>query len=122
MAPAFKVIYGITEALRAAANNTVAETLLVNEPNKWERFGEAVGAIWTTQCFVCGGHGHEEISCGTRAELDVAARANGVSWEWGAIKGALYYEDWMVLNPVRASARSSRAAARSRSRHRPHHR
>ena len=122
MAPGFKVIFGITRALQRGANNTVAENLLVNEPTRWERFGEAVGAIWTTQCFVCGGAGHEEINCGTRAELDVAARAQGVSWEWGAVKGVLYYEDWLAANPARASARSARAAARSRSRLRPNHR
>ena len=121
MAPMFKVVFGITAALNAGQANTVAEALIL-DGNRWRHFGEAVNAIWPTICQVCGGHGHEEIECGTRATLDVTARAIGINWEWGAIKGALYYHDWLIANPVRASARSARAAARSRSRHRPHHR
>ena len=116
------MVFGIQELLQQNNNNTICEQLVISDRAKWAQFARAMGVIWTTECFVCGGHGHEEIDCGSRAQLDVAARGLGVSWEWGAVKGALYYEEWVTLNPVRASARSARAAARSRSRHRPHHR
>lgn len=46
------------------------------------------------QCPACSGMGHYPWDCGTSKQLTEAARINGVSWEFGALKGAAYYEVW----------------------------
>ena len=60
--------------------------------HQWDAFARAVNALWEQGCETCGGYGHEHDKCPSRKAVDAAAKANGVSWVWGAVKGACYYD------------------------------
>lgn len=57
-------------------------------------FGVAANQLLAIQCPACGVGGHYPWDCGTVHGLNNLARTHRVPWEWGAMKGAMYYQDW----------------------------
>ena len=78
--------------------NTIA-----SKENDTTKFLTAAAHALRTNCNTCGGKGHAMETCSSRIALDAAAKEMGISWEWGAAKGAAYYQEW-VTNPANARA------------------
>ena len=63
-------------------------------------FHQAAVALLRETCHICGCTGHDMFQCATLKNLNALAKAHGIAWEWGATKGAIYYEQWVANNPV----------------------
>jgi len=84
-------------AARAHLANDAGALLIFRdavEIAQWERFTAVILRLNTLVCVVCGGYGHDHQTCPTKSTLDGIAKANAVSWQWGAIKGAHYFSRW----------------------------
>ena len=58
----------------------------------------ALAATNAVVCETCHGRGHQHMDCPTRVAVDALAKHYKVSWVWGAIKGACYYDAWSRMN------------------------
>ena len=62
-------------------------------------------------CTLCFGSGHNMDTCGTRHLLDGMAKDLGISWEWGASKGAAYYADYLSNAANQPQIQAKKASA-----------
>lgn len=65
-------------------------------------------------CPACGGGGHYPWDCATIHGLNKLARAHSVQWEWGALKGGVYYQAWVAANPDVVAKHNERKAKERR--------
>lgn len=63
--------------------------------DKWDAFSVAYQQlVGAHQCPACNQFGHYPWDCATTHGANKLAQHHGVSWEWGALKGAIYYGAW----------------------------
>ena len=69
-------------------------TDLIETPDKHRQvmhFLDVATPQIAVRCDLCHGIGHDMWKCSSRYAFDAMAKNAGISWEWGATKGAVYY-------------------------------
>ena len=74
--------------------------LFLTDPqrDKEAAFHVSAVSLMNERCHCCDQQGHDMFDCSTLKNLNALAKANGISWEWGATKGAIYYDAWIAAN------------------------
>jgi len=82
-------------------NQRANTNLFLNDDSrrKCQAWWTAVQALIGANCHVCEQPGHDMEQCATLKNMNSLAKKHSVSWEWGATKGAVYYQAYAAANP-----------------------